>query len=41
MAANILASQKRPLWHPTWLIPFILLCVLAGVFGSLAVLDRL
>ena len=40
MAAPTVISQKRPLWHPTWLIPFMALCVLAGVFGCLAVLDK-
>jgi hypothetical protein len=40
MAAPIVTSPKRPLWHPTWLIPFMVLCVLAGVFGCLALLER-
>ena len=40
MTANTDVSPKRVLWHPTWLIPFIVLCVLAGVFGCLTVLDR-
>jgi hypothetical protein len=40
MAAPAATSQKRPLWHPTWLIPFMLLCVLAGVFGCLTLLER-
>jgi hypothetical protein len=40
MAANSITSPKRPLWHPTWLIPFIVLCVLAGVFGCLTLLEQ-
>ena len=40
MAANYDVSPKRPLWHPTWIIPFIALCVLAGVFGCLTLLGR-
>lgn len=31
---------NRALRHPTWLIPFIMLCILAGVSGALAVLER-
>ena len=41
MAVPAVTSPKRALWHPTWLIPFMVLCVLAGVFGCLTVLDRL
>jgi hypothetical protein len=40
MAVPTIASPKRALWHPTWLIPFMLLCVLAGVFGCLTLLER-
>lgn len=40
MAANTDVSSKRALWHPTWIIPFIALCVLAGIFGCLTLLDR-
>jgi hypothetical protein len=41
MAANIVHPPKRHLWHPTWLIPFIVLCISAGIYGCLAVLERL
>jgi len=41
MAVRSVTSPKHALWHPTWLIPFMLLCVLAGVLGCLNVLDRL
>jgi len=41
MVANYFHASKRQLWHPTWLIPFILLCISAGVYGCLAVLGQL
>ena len=40
MSAPYDISPKRGLWHPTWLIPFIMLCVSAGIYGCLALLEQ-
>jgi hypothetical protein len=41
MASNFATAPRRSVGHPTWLIPFIVLCVLAGSFGCLALLNQI